>query len=202
MKTWCRTCRCDIGTQSWVQRFNVQAAHLGTRMLKRKWPGRGPMPNGTEIWLFEGEKVDEMAWNFLWDNPSHQVNHFHMVASPRSSGAMHRHAKTLCPGWEVATFHEAAKMSDRVTLWHVDKTHRWHLGSLDLVCLLCNVFQLAPGYVCVSVSVTQSKMTQSNSTRSSDDRSGGAMFEEDVETAKSEFRLGMLCILHRGLIYS
>ncbi len=33
-------------------------------------------------------------------------------------------------------------------------------------------------------------MTQSNSSRCGDDRSGGAMFEEDVETAKSEFRLG------------
>ncbi len=44
------------------------------------------------------------------------------------------------------------------------------------------------------------KMTRSNSTRSSNDRSGGAM-EEDIETAKSEFRLGMNCILHRGFIY-
>ena len=46
---------------------------------------------------------------FSWDNPSLQANHFHMVASPGSSGTMHRHAKTPCPGWEVATFREAAK---------------------------------------------------------------------------------------------
>ncbi len=43
-------------------------------------------------------------------------------------------------------------------------------------------------------------------TQSSDDRSGGAvceeMCEEDVETAKSEFRLGMQCILHMEFIYS
>ncbi len=28
------------------------------------------------------------------------------------------------------------------------------------------------------------------------------MCEEDVETAKSEFRLGMMCILHMQFIYS
>ncbi len=61
------------------------------------------------------------GWNglkFLWDNPSHQVNHFHTVASPRSSGAMHRHAKN-CLGWEVAMFCEAAKrerQGDNLTL--------------------------------------------------------------------------------------
>ena len=58
-----------------------------------------------------------------------------------------------------------------------------------------NVVQFAPSYVSVSESVkatrvTQSKMTRSNSTRSSNDRSGGGM-EEDIKTAKSEFRLGM-----------
>ncbi len=37
----------------------------------------------------------------------------------------------------------------------------------------CNVSQLTPGYVYMSV--TQSKMTQSNSSRCGDDRSGGAM---------------------------
>ncbi len=45
-------------------------------------------------------------------------------------------------------------------------------------------------------------MTRSNSTRSSDYRSGGAMDEEDIETEKSEFRLGMDCILHVEFIYS
>ncbi len=44
-------------------------------------------------------------------------------------------------------------------------------------------------------------MTQSNSTRSSDDHSGRVM-EEDSETAKSEFSLGMHCILHMEFIYS
>ncbi len=52
------------------------------------------------------------------------------------------------------------------------------------------------------MSVTQSKMTQSNSTQCGNNRSGGAMGEEDVETAKSEFRLGMDCILHMEFIYS
>ncbi len=44
-------------------------------------------------------------------------------------------------------------------------------------------------------------MTQSNSTRSSDDRSGGAIGEEDVETAKSEFRLGIESLFCTALIY-
>ncbi len=55
--------------------------------------------------------------------------------------------------------------------------------------------------MCVSECECQSnsvKVTQSNSTWSSDDRSSAAM-EEDVETAKSE--LGMKCILHREFIY-
>ena len=55
------------------------------------------------------------------------------------------------------------------------------------------VVQLVPGYV---------YMSECNSARSSDNRSGGAMCEEDVETAKSEFRLGMMCILHMQFIYS
>ncbi len=52
------------------------------------------------------------GWNWLkfsWKNPSLQANHFHMVASPWPSGAMHRHAKNPCLGWEVGTFREAAK---------------------------------------------------------------------------------------------
>ncbi len=50
--------------------------------------------------------------------------------------------------------------------------------------------------------VTQSEMTRSNSTRSNNDRSGGAMDEEDIETAKSEFGLGMECIVHTEFIFS
>ncbi len=53
----------------------------------------------------------------------------------------------------------------------------------------CNVVQFAPGYVRVSEC-------------ESDDRSCGAMGEEDIETGKSEFRLGMICIVHRVFIYS
>ncbi len=40
---------------------SVEAAHFGTRMLKMKPPGGGGMPNRTEIWLFEGVKVDEIG---------------------------------------------------------------------------------------------------------------------------------------------
>ncbi len=50
------------------------------------------------------------------------------------------------------------------------------------------------------MSVTQLKTTRVTQSMGSDDRSGGAMVE-DVETAKSVFRLGMKCILYRGFIY-
>ncbi len=53
----------------------------------------------------------------------------------------------------------------------------------------CNVVQFVPGCPCISEC-------------ESDDRSGGAIGEEDIETAKSEFRLGIKCIVHRVFIYS
>ncbi len=40
---------------------NVKDAHFGARVLKRRLPGKGAMPNRTEIWLFEGVKVDEIG---------------------------------------------------------------------------------------------------------------------------------------------
>ncbi len=39
---------------------NVRDAHFSARVLKRRPPGGGTMPNRTRIWLFEGGKVDEM----------------------------------------------------------------------------------------------------------------------------------------------
>ncbi len=56
------------------------------------------------------------------------------------------------------------------------------------------VVYFVPGYVCMSE-------CECESTRNSNDRSSGAMVEEDVETAKSEFRLGIPCIVHRGFKY-
>ncbi len=40
---------------------NVKAAYFGARVLKRRPPGKGAMTNRTEIWLFEGVKVDEIG---------------------------------------------------------------------------------------------------------------------------------------------
>ena len=63
----------------------------------------------------------------------------------------------------------------------------------------CNVVQFALGYVSVSECEYDSvKMTQSNSTRSSNDRSRGEM-EEDTETAKPEFKLGINVLCTRCL---
>ncbi len=60
------------------------------------------------------------------------------------------------------------------------------MWQMILFTMPCNVVQFALGYVSVN----------------SNDRSGGAMVEEDIETMKSEFRLGIKCILHRGFVYS
>ncbi len=40
---------------------NVEAAHFGAGMLKRKPPGGRATPNRTEIWIFEGVNVDEIG---------------------------------------------------------------------------------------------------------------------------------------------
>ncbi len=61
---WCGMCRCDTGTQCWVHRINVKAAHFGARMLKGKPPGEGAMPDRREICLFQGMNVDDIGWNF------------------------------------------------------------------------------------------------------------------------------------------
>ncbi len=106
---WCGTRRCDAGTQCWVFKVNVKAVHFGARMLKRRPPGGGGHAKQDWKVAFWGGKCGWNGLKFLWDNPSLQANHFHMVASPGSSGAMHRHAKAPCPDWEVAMFHEAAK---------------------------------------------------------------------------------------------
>ncbi len=100
---------CDSWAQCWVQRFKVQAAHPGGRILKRKSPGEEGMPKGLEIWLFEGVKVDEIAWNFRGPIPAPQAQHFHRVLFPGCPGAMHKYAKTLCRGWGVGRFGETTK---------------------------------------------------------------------------------------------
>ncbi len=43
---------------------NVQAAHFGARMLKRRPPGGWGMPNRREIWLFSGVNGNEIGWIF------------------------------------------------------------------------------------------------------------------------------------------
>ncbi len=81
---------------------------------------------------------------------------------------------------------------------------RWERHVHWLKAIYGIIVQLAPGYVCVSECECESnsvKVTQSNSTWSSNDRSGGAM-EEAIETAKSEFRLVIKCIVRRVFIYS
>ncbi len=64
----------------------------------------------------------------------------------------------------------------------------------------CNI-ALVPGHVFMSECESNSvKMPPSNSTQS-DDHSGGVVGEEDIETAKSEFRLGIEYLFCAALVY-
>ena len=58
---WCGTCSCDTGTQCSVQRFNVEAAHFGARMLKRQLPGGGGHAKQKRNLAFSGGKY---GWNW------------------------------------------------------------------------------------------------------------------------------------------
>ncbi len=74
---------------------------------KATWRGGGT-PNRTEMWFFQGAKVDEIGWT-SWNNLDPKADIFQWDSSPRPSSTMSRHTKTLCPGQEVARFSEAAK---------------------------------------------------------------------------------------------
>ncbi len=76
------------------------------------------------------------GWNwlkFLQKNPDPLAHHFHRDSLPRPSGAMSKHAKTLCLGWEVARFGEATKkeqLGDNLTGKQNSSTTvgTWRLG--------------------------------------------------------------------------
>ncbi len=126
----CGMCRCDTGTQCWVHKFNVEAAHFGPRVLKRKPPGEGATPNRTEIWLFEGVKVDKIGWNFhgtIWT----QRQTFSRGMNP--PGPLALWASMQKPHVWVKRLLRSVKQekeSDGVTIWQVNKTHRQHSGHL------------------------------------------------------------------------
>ncbi len=93
----------------------------------------------------------------------------------------------------------------RLRTWCLDaiRMHSQPFQELLHDLTFCTVVQLAPGYVYMSeCNSAQPKLTPSNSAQSSDDRSGEAMCEENIETAKSEFRLGMESLFCTALIYT
>ncbi len=51
---WWGTCRCDTGTQCWVHRVNVKAAHFGARVLKRETIRGGPCHTDEKLGFFRG----------------------------------------------------------------------------------------------------------------------------------------------------
>ncbi len=110
----CGACRCDTGAQCWVHRVNVQAAHFGAKVLKRKTTRGGPCQVGLKFGIF-------------WDS------------FPRPSGAMRKHSKTPCLGWEVPRFSEATereRQGDDLTCWQnssmtVVKSWPWHRSTAN-----------------------------------------------------------------------
>ncbi len=130
VKIWCGTCKCDTGTQCWVHWVNVKAAHFGARMLKRRPPGGGPMPNRTEKWLFEGEKVDEMAWNFHGTIPTSRPTISTWLHPPGPPALCTGMQKTRVRVERLLGSVKQRKESDRVTIWQVNKTCRWQFGHL------------------------------------------------------------------------
>ncbi len=77
-----------------------------------------------------------------------------------------------------------------------------NLFSPDSYSIYCSDVTFAPGHVYVSECESNSvKVTQSDSTQS-DDCSGGAMGEEDIEAVKFEFRLGMEYLFCIALIHT
>ncbi len=134
MGFWCGTCRCDTGTQSWVHRGNVKADNFGARILKRKPPGGGAMPKRREIWLFEGVKVDEMHWNFYRRILTPWPTIFTGIHSPGPLALWASMQKPCVRVERLLGSVKQQKESNRVTLWQVNKIHRWQLGNLDVDC--------------------------------------------------------------------
>ena len=131
---WCGTCRFETGTQCSVRRVNVEAAHFGARVLKKKPPGGGAMPNRRENRLLQGVNADEIGWNFCrriltpWPTISTGI---HSPGPPALWASMQK------PRVQVERLLRSVRQqkgSDRGTLGQVNKTHWWQSGNLDLDC--------------------------------------------------------------------
>ncbi len=94
------------------------------------------------------------GWNWLkfsWNSLDPKADIFQGDSSPRPSGAMSTHAKTLCPGWEVARFSEAAKresQGDTLTGKQNSSTtlgtsHAYNLASVLLHDLITQMWEKA-----------------------------------------------------------
>ncbi len=116
---------------------NVKAAHFGARVLKRKPPGGGGTPNRTQMWLFEGVKVDEIDWNFpgtIWTQRQTFSRGIHPPGPPAPWASMQKpHVRVE----RLLGLVKQQKESDGVTTWQVNKIHRRHLGHLDVDDLNC-----------------------------------------------------------------
>ncbi len=108
---------------------NVKAAHFGARMLKRRPPGGGATPNRTQMWLFQGVKVDEIGWNFHGKILTSRLTFSSRIHSP---GPLALWVSMQKPCVQVERLLASVKQqeeSDRVTIWQVYKTHQQIMHS-------------------------------------------------------------------------
>ena len=112
-------------------------------MLKRRPPGGGATPNRTQMWLFEGVKVDEIGRTFHWIIQTRRQT-FSRGNHPPGPLAPWASMQKPCVRVErLLGSVKEQKESDGVTLWQVNKTHRRQSGNLDLDCHLLPLLMTA-----------------------------------------------------------
>ncbi len=109
---------------------SVEAAHFGAPMLKRRPPGEGARPNRTEIWLFEGVKVDEMDWNYHGRIRSQRQTFSSGIHPPGPLALWASMQKPCVQVKRLLGLVKQQKESNSVTIWQVNKTNRQHSGHL------------------------------------------------------------------------
>ncbi len=128
MKIWCGTCRFDTGTQCWVHRSVLRLPILPE--CSKGGHLEGGMPKRREIWLFQGANMDETAWNFDARIQSPWPTISTGIHSPGLRVPWASMQKPLVRVERLLHSVKQEKESERVTLWHVNRTHWWQPGNL------------------------------------------------------------------------
>ena len=101
---------------------NVKDAHFGARILKRE--------------TTTGGDVDEIGWNFYGRIRTQRQTFSSGIHPPCPLALWASLQKPHVQVERLLGLVKQEKESNGVTIWHVNKTHWWHLGNLDLDCHL------------------------------------------------------------------